>query len=116
MSNILIFNRIRFITLFLATLVLSVFIYSLPSQAQPESFERYQEQKKTFFQRWAVRLNGNADHMFNTDIDGGGKFNITRLGLYQDAVFTATDKLEVVCGAGVNYYNLDFSGFQGCAG
>jgi len=102
--------------LYLPILIIAFFICSLPSQAQPESFERYQEQKKSFFQRWAIRLNGNLDHMFNTDIDGGGKFNITRLGLNQDAVFTATDKLEVVFGAGFNYYNFDFSGSQGFAG
>ncbi len=116
MSNILQFNRIRFIPLFLAVIILSAFLSIMPSHAQPESLERYQEQKKSFFQRWAIRLNGNADHMFNTDIDGGGKFNITRLGLNHDATFTATDKLNVVFGASFNYYNFDFSGSQGFAG
>jgi len=102
--------------LFLVALISSIFLCSLNSHAQPESLERYEKQPMTFFQRWAIRLNGNAEHMFNTDIDGGGKFNITRLGLNQDATFTATDNLNVVFGASFNYYNFDFSGSQGFAG
>ncbi|MEK6224119.1 MAG: hypothetical protein N2A97_04555 [Thermodesulfobacteriales bacterium] len=109
-------RRSTVLAIFFTVFVLSVFINSQPSQAQPESLERYQKQEMSFFERWAIRLNGNADHMFNTDIDGGGKFNITRLGLNQDAAFTASDKLEVVFGAGFNYYNFDFSGSQGFAG
>ncbi|TFG75407.1 MAG: hypothetical protein E4H21_08860 [Thermodesulfobacteriales bacterium] len=109
-------RRSTVLAIFFTVFVLSVFINSLPAQAQPESLERYQKQKMSFFERWAIRLNGNADHMFNTDIDGGGKFNITRLGLNQDATFTASDKLEVVFGASFNYYNFDFSGSQGFAG
>ena len=102
--------------LYLPVFIIAFFICSLPSQAQPESLERYQKQKKTFFERWAIRVNGNADHMFDTDIDGGGKFNITRLGLNHDATFTATEDLNVTFGASFNYYNFDFSGSQGFAG
>ena len=54
--------------------------------------------------------------MFETDIDGGGKFNITRLGFNHDATFTATEDLNVTFGASFNYYNFDFSGSQGFAG
>jgi len=102
--------------LYIPILILALFMSPLPSQAQPESIERYQKQKKTFFQRWAIRVNGNADHMFETDIDGGGKFNITRLGFNHDATFTATEDLNVTFGASFNYYNFDFSGSQGFAG
>jgi hypothetical protein len=100
----------------LPILIIVLFISSLPSQAQPESLERYQKQKLTFFERWAIRVNGNAEHMFDTDIDGGGKFNITRLGFNHDATFTATEDLNVTFGASFNYYNFDFSGSQGFAG
>ena len=102
--------------LYIPILILALFMSPLPSQAQPESIERYQKQKKTFFQRWAIRVNGNAEHMFETDIDGGGKFNITRLGFNHDATFTATEDLNVTFGASFNYYNFDFSGSQGFAG
>lgn len=64
----------------------------------------------------AVRVNGNAEHMFNTDIDGGGKFNITRLGFNHDATFTATEELRVTFGSSYNFYHFDFSGSEGFAG
>ncbi|MCZ6865108.1 MAG: hypothetical protein O7D98_05765 [Candidatus Dadabacteria bacterium] len=105
-----------FLYIYFAVIILILFISSLPSQAQPESLERYQKQKLTFFERWAIRVNGNAEHMFDTDIDGGGKFNITRLGFNHDATFTATEDLNVTFGASFNYYNFDFSGSQGFAG
>jgi len=103
-------------SLFFALFIFTVFLSSQTAHAQPESFERYQKQQKTFFERWAIRINGNAEHMFNTDIDGGGKFNITRLGVSQDATFTATDELEVIFDGSYNYYHFDFSGSQGFAG
>ena len=102
--------------LYLPILILVLFMGSPPSQAQPESLERYQKQKQSFFDKWAIRINGNADHMFNTDIDGGGKFNITRLGFNHDAAFTATEELKVTFGSSYNFYHFDFSGSQGFAG
>jgi len=102
--------------LYFTVIIFAFFLSSLPSQAQPESLERYQKQKKSFFERWAIRVNGNADHMFNTDIDGGGKFNITRLGFNHDAAFTATEELKVIFSSSYNFYHFDFSGSQGFAG
>ncbi len=116
MSNNRSVSSSSFLYIYLAVIILTLFISSLPSQAQPESLERYQKQKLTFFERWAIRVNGNAEHMFDTDIDGGGKFNITRLGFNHDATFTATEDLNVTFGASFNYYNFDFSGSQGFAG
>lgn len=108
----------------LALIVIAVFIIAPVAQAQPESMERVQPEKmqgkplseKSFFEKWSVRINTNAEHMFNTNIDGGGKFNITRLGLNHDATFTATERLRVTFGSSYNYYNFDFSGSQGFAG
>jgi len=116
MSIILPSNRIRFITLSLTIIILAALVNIVPSHAQPESLQRYQKQELSFFQRWVIRLNGNSEHMFNTDIDGGGKFNITRLGLNQDATFAATDKLKVTFGSSYNFLHFDFSGSQGFAG
>lgn len=112
------------LSLSLALIVLSVFISAPLSQAQPGSIQRVQPEsrqgkpisEKSFFEKWSVRINTNAEHMFNTDIDGGGKFNITRLGLNHDATFTATQRLRVTFGSSYNYYNFDFSGSQGFAG
>lgn len=103
-------------SIFLALIIFTAFIGSQPVQAQPESPERMQRQPKTFFEKWAVRVNGNAEHMFNTDINGGGQFNITRLGLNHDATFVATQKLRITFSGSYNYYNFDFSGSQGLAG
>lgn len=99
-----------------ALLIITLFVNSPNSVAQPESTERLRTQPKTFFEKWTVRLNGNAEHMFNTEIDGGGKFNITRLGLNQDATFEASQRLRITFGSSYNYYNYDFSGSQGLAG
>ncbi|GJM15409.1 MAG: hypothetical protein DHS20C13_07360 [Thermodesulfobacteriota bacterium] len=116
MSNILQFKKIRFIALSLTIIILAALVNTAPSHAQPESVERLQKQKLNFFQRWAIRANGNVEHVFNTDIDGGGKFNITRLGFSHDATFTATDKLKITFGSSYNFYHFDFSGSQGFAG
>lgn len=97
-------------------IILILFLSSTAALAQPERLERLEKKDLTFFERWAVRLNGNVEHMFNTDIDGGGQFNITRLGFNQDAAFTVTERLKVTFGATYNYYNFDFSGSQGFAG
>ena len=105
-----------FLYIYFGVIILTLFISSPLSQAQPESFERYQKQKQSFFEKWAVRVNGNAEHMFNTDIDGGGKFNITRLGFNHDATFTATEELRVTFGSSYNFYHFDFSGSEGFAG
>ena len=101
---------------YLVVITLILFLSPTLSQAQPERLERYDVSELSFFERWAVKLNGNVEHMFNTDIDGGGKFNITRLGFNQDAAFTVTERLRVTFGATYNYYNFDFSGSQGFAG
>ncbi len=101
---------------FLVVFTLILFLSPTFSQAQPERMERLEKKELTFFERWAVRINGNAEHMFNTDIDGGGKFNITRLGFSHDATFTATERLRVTFGSTYNYYNFDFSGSKGFAG
>jgi hypothetical protein len=124
MSNYSPTTRGTVLPLFLALSMLAVFISSQPAQAQPESMERIQPEKrqgkpiseKSFFEKWSVRINTNAEHMFNTNIDGGGKFNITRLGLNHDATFTATERLRITFGSSYNYYNFDFSGSQGLAG
>jgi hypothetical protein len=106
-------NRLSIITLAIIT---SVFLHALTSYAQPESPERMQKQPKNFFQKWTIRANTNAEHMFNTNIDGGGKFNITRLGINHDGTFTATERLRITFSGSYNYYNYDFSGSQGFAG
>ena len=109
-------NRSSVSYLSLCVAILLLFLCSTTVHAQPGRIERMEKKELTFFERWAVRINGNAEHMFNTDIDGGGKFNITRLGINQDAAFTMTDRLRVTFGATYNYYNFDFSGSQGFAG
>ncbi len=100
----------------LAAFTLVFLLIPTNSQAQPERMERLERKALTFFERWAIRLNGNVEHMFNTDIDGGGKFNITRAGVSHDATFTATETLRVTFSSTYNYYNFDFSGSQGFAG
>ena len=102
--------------LYLTLVALILFTITTTTHAQPERMERFEEKELTFFERWAVRLNGNVEHMFNTDIDGGGEFNITRLGLSHDATFTWSERLRITFGSTYNYYNFDFSGSQGFAG
>lgn len=111
-------SAIKSLILYRCLVVITLILFLSPtfSQAQPERLERYDVSELSFFERWAVKLNGNVEHMFNTDIDGGGKFNITRLGVNQDAAFTVTERLRVTFGATYNYYNFDFSGNQGFAG
>lgn len=100
---------------YICVIMLGFITCALHSQAQPESMERYSN-NLSLFERLSVRLNGNVEHMFNTDIDGGGEFNVTRLGLSQDAAITATDRLRLSFGSTYNYYNFDFSGSRGLAG
>ncbi|MEM7009083.1 MAG: hypothetical protein AAF462_08125, partial [Thermodesulfobacteriota bacterium] len=110
-------NKIKPLYFLIFTLlIVTFFISSSQSFAQPERMERFDKKELTFFERWAVRLNGNVEHMFNTDIDGGGQFNITRLGVSHDATFTWTERLRITFGSTYNYYNFDFSGSQGFAG
>lgn len=117
MSN----NKLNYISraciyIFIVVFLLSLGLSTLPSQAQPGSVERFEKKALTFFEKWKIRINGNAEHMFNTDIDGGGQFNITRLGLNHDATFEYSQRLRVTFSSSYNYYNFDFSGSQGFAG
>ena len=108
--------RTSFLCLITATIISSLFSFIWQSHAQPENPERMQTQPKNFFQKWTIRANANAEHMFNTSVDGGGKFNITRLGINHDGTFTATEKLRITFSGSYNYYNYDFSGSQGFVG
>lgn len=104
------------LSIFLIVIVSLLIANTLSSHAQPGSPERMQRQPKTFFEKWTIRANTNAEHMFNTNIDGGGKFNITRLGINHDGTFEANDRLRITFSGSYNYYNFDFSGSQGFAG
>lgn len=109
-------RKISVSSIFLALIIFTTLISFQSALAQPGSPERMQRQPKNFFEKWTVRVNTNAEHMFNTDIDGGGQFNITRLGINHDGTFQATQRLRITFSGSYNYYNYDFSGSQGLAG
>lgn len=65
---------------------------------------------------WSLKLRGNSEYLFDTDIDGGGKFNLFRFGLSQDTTFVPDEKWRFTLGTSYSFNKFDFSGTGGIGG
>lgn len=66
--------------------------------------------------RWSLELRGNSEYLFDTDIDGGGNFDLVRVGLSQDTTFVPDEKWRFTLGTSYSFNKFDFSGTNGFGG
>lgn len=102
-----------FFALAYSKIILLLLICTLDTHAQPGRLERLSGRAQD---RWNLELNGNTEYLFDTDLDGGGKFNLTRIGVSMDTTFIPDNKWRITFGSSYSFNKFDFTGGGGIAG
>ncbi len=89
-----------------------ILIYPINSFSQPPGTEENTDFRKNY----RVTLSTNYEYGFNTDIDGGGEFNLNRFSIKGDYKRQLSDRWSLSVDTGYIFYDYDFSGSEGFGG
>lgn len=105
-------NRKRVIAAvsYIKIVVLLLFAAADAAEAQSGRLERLGDRPEN---TWSLELRGNSEFMFDTDIDGDGKFDLLRFGLSQDTTLIPDEKWRFTLGTSYSMNKFDFSGTGG---
>ena len=89
--------------------LIGVLFYPVNSFSQPPGTQGQYQSRDDF----SYEISSNYEYGFNTDIDGGGKFNLNRYSIGADFKKQVNQKISISFDTSYNLTDYDFSGDEG---
>lgn len=90
-------------------ILLLVLLVPINALSQPPGTEGQAQ----FAKNYRITLSTNYEYGFDTDIDGGGEFNLNRFSIKGDYTRQLNDRWSLSVDTGYIFYDYDFSGSEG---